>query len=146
MAVTISLYNNTVKRLLNKEVTYTTLKLMLLNNTASFTAANTTLSQVSNAGAYEVSGNGWAAGGQTLANVAVTVVTINDAKLDADDVIVTATGGAIGPAYKAVLYDDTDASDAPLAFIDFGQVEEAGQDTDFRVVWNASGILTLTYA
>ena len=145
MAVTISLYDHTVKKLVNKEWIYTTLRVMLLNNSATFTAANTTLSQVSNAGAYQVSGNGWTAGGETLANCAVTVVTTNDAKLDADDISVTASGGTIGPAYKAVIYDDTDSSDAPLAFIDFGGSQQAGDSTPFKILWNASGIITFTY-
>ena len=138
MAVTISRYNHTVKKLLNKEIDYTTLKMMLLNNSATFTASHTALASVNNTGAYEVSGNGWTVGGIALASVAVTVVATNDAMLDADDISVTATGGPIGPAYKAVIYDDT--GDVPLWFIDFGQVEEAGETTDFKFSFNASGI------
>lgn len=138
MAVTISRYNHTVKKLLNKEIDYTTLKMMLLNNSATFTAANTTLSAVNNAGAYEVSGNGWTTGGITLASVTVAIATTNDANIDAADISVTATGGSIGPAYKAVIYDDT--GDVPLWFIDFGQVEEAGDTTDFKFIFNAAGI------
>ena len=145
MAVTISLYNTAVKRLVNKEITYTTIKCMLLNNSATFTAADAALTTVTNAGAYQVSGYGWTAGGITLSNVAVTTVTTNDAKLDADDISVTASGGSIGPAYKAVLYDDTDASDFPIAFIDFDGAQEAGDTTDFKIIWNASGIITFTY-
>lgn len=153
MAVTISLYNNTVKRLLNKEVTFTTLRVMLLNASASFVASHTTLNQVAGTPTgtpahrpNEVYGNGWTEGGMTLANVTASVVTTNDAMLDADDVVATATGGPIGPAYAAVLYDDTDTNDAPLAYIDFGQAEQAGQDTDFKIVWNASGIISEVYA
>lgn len=138
MAVTISRYNHTVKKLLNKEIDYTTLKMMLLNNSATFTASHTALASVNNTGAYEVSGNGWTVGGIALASVAVTVVATNDAMLDANDISVTATGGSIGPAYKAVIYDDT--GDVPLWFLDFGQVEEAGETTDFKFSFNASGI------
>jgi len=145
MAVTISLYDHTVKKLVNKEVTYTTLKVMLLSASATFTAANTQLTQVTNAGAYQVSGNGWTAGGITIANVAVTTVTTNDAKLTGDNISVTASGGTIGPASAAVIYDDTDASDAPLAYIDFGGAQQAGDTTPFKINWNASGIITFTY-
>lgn len=140
MAVSISRYNHTAKKLLNKEVTYTTLKAQLLNATATFTATHTTLTQVNNAGAYQVSGNGWTAGGELLGSVAVTVVDTNDAMLDAADITKTATGGSIGPAYGCVIYDDTDAGDAPLWFINFDGVREAGEGTDFKIVWNASGI------
>ncbi len=140
MAVTISRYNHTAKKLLNKEVTYTTLKAMLLNATATFTATHTALTQVTNAGAYEVSGNGWAAGGETFGSVAVTVVDTNDAMLDANDISKTAAGGPIGPAYGCVIYDDTDASDAPLWFVNFDGSREAGEGTDFKIVLNASGL------
>mgnify|MGYP000205017885 CR=1 FL=1 len=142
MAVTISRYNHTVKKLLNKEIDYTTLKMMLLNNSATFTATNTTLDQVAGANtpprANEVSGNGWTTGGIALASVTVAIATTNDANIDATDISVTATGGSIGPAYKAVIYDDT--GDVPLWFIDFGQVEEAGETTDFKFIFNAAGI------
>lgn len=146
MAVTISLYNNATKRLANKEITLTTLKAMLLNNTATFDGANATLAAVAGAGnTKQVSGNGWTAGGVTLTNVAVTTVTTNDAKLDADDVVVTATGGPIGPAYACVVYDDTDVNDAPLFYIDFGSAQTAGDTTDFKIVWHTDGIITFTY-
>ena len=90
----------------------------------------------------EVYGNGWTQGGETLANVTVTVVTTNDTMLDADDINVTATGGPLppSPAYAGVLYDDTDSGDAPLAYIDFGQDLQAGETTAFKVVWHANGL------
>src|SRR3990172_7932351 len=116
MAVTVSLYNHTVKKLVNKEVTYTTLRVQLLSNTATFDATHTALTTVNNAAAYELAGNGWTTAGMTIANVALTTVTTNDAKLDGDDISVTATGGPIptAAAYKAVIYDDTEVSDMPL--------------------------------
>ena len=146
MAVTISRYNHTAKLLLNKEITYTTLKCMLLDSNAVFNAADTLLSDVLAGAATEVSGNGWTAGGETLASVAVTTVTTNDAMLDAADITVTATGGSIGPASAAVIYDDSMASplDAPLWYIDFGGAEQAGVGTDFKITFNASGIAQIT--
>ena len=136
MAVTVSLYNQAAKKFANKEVTFTTLKLMLLNNTATFTAAHTAVSSLSS---NQVSGNGWAAGGVTLTTVAVTLVTTNGAMLDADDISITATGGDIGPAYKAVLYDST--TNDVLLFIDFGEAKQAGTGTPLLVQWHASGII-----
>lgn len=144
MAVTVSRYNHTVKKLLNNEINYSDLFWMLLNNSASFTATHTSIDDVAGADssparANEVFGNGWTEGGELLANCAVTVVNTNDAKIDADDISVLATGGSIGPAYKAALYEKT-SGDA-LLFIDFGQVEEAGEGTDFKVIFNANGII-----
>ena len=146
MAVTFSLYNTSVKRLINKEVDYANLKVMLLDATATFTATDTALTQVAGASnVKEVSGNGWDVGGELLGGVAVTTVTTNDAKLDATDVSVTAAGGSIGPAYAAVVYDDTDSNDAPLMYIDFGAAQTAGDTTDFKIVWHANGLVTFTY-
>ncbi len=139
MAVTYSQYDHTLKLLLNKEVTYTTLKVKLLDATATFTPGQTTVASVDGSGAKEVSGNGWPAGGPTLANVAVTQVTTNDAMIDADDVSQTATGGSIGPAYAALIYDST--SNKPLWYLDFGQAQSAGTTTDFKIVWDATGLL-----
>lgn len=143
MAVTMSLYNHTVKLAANKELTLTTLKVKLLDNTASFVATDAAVTTVDAAGTKEVSGNGWASGGPTLASVAVTTVTTNDAMLDADDVSVTASGGSIGPAYAALVYDAT--SSKPLIYIDFGQVQAAGDTTDFKIVWDATGLIKWSY-
>lgn len=145
MAVTISAYNATARRLLDKSLTLTTLKIMLLDNNATFDATHTNLTgPAGSANVNEVANGGWTTGGETLANVAVSTVTTNDAKLDADDVTVTATGSSIGPAYAAVIYDDTLANNDPIFYIDFGQAETAGEDTDFKIVFNANGILLAT--
>lgn len=143
MAVTMSLYDHTVKLIVNKEVTYTTLKVKLLDNTATFSASQTTVASVDGSGAKEVFGNGWTSGGVTLSSVAVTQVTTNDAMLDADDVAVTASGGSIGPVYAALVYDST--SNKPLVYIDFGQAQSAGSTTDFKIVWDATGIIKFSY-
>lgn len=139
MAVTYSAYDHTLQLIANKAVTYTTIKVKLLDNTASFMAGQTTVASVDGSGAKEVSGNGWPSGGPTLSNVAVTQVTTNDAMIDADDVSQTASGGSIGPAYAALVYDST--SNKPLFYIDFGQAQSAGATTDFKIVWDATGLI-----
>lgn len=139
MAVTVTLYNHTAKLFANGEVDLSALKVMLTSG-YSFSAAHTAISSVTGS---QVSGNGWTSGGELVGSAAVTTVTTNDAKLDGDDISKTATGGAIGPATAAVLYDAT--SSKPLAHIDFGATKQADDTTDFKVVWNASGILTWTY-
>lgn len=142
MADTIQLYNHTAKLFANKEITIgANLKVMLLDSDAAFDATDTNIGDVS---ADQVSGNGWAAGGEALQNAAVTTVTTNDAKLDADDITVTATGGTIGPASYAVIYDDAHASDVLLAFITFGSPQTATVGMDLVITWNANGIFTWT--
>lgn len=148
MAVTATLYNHSAKLFANSEVSLADLKFMLLSSGASFDATDTDIDDVAGVNtpprANEVSGNGWTAGGIAVASAAVTTVTTNDAKLDATDISVTASGGSIGPAEAGVIYDSD--SGKPLVWVDFDGAKEAGVSTDFKVIWNASGIVTWTVA
>lgn len=142
MAVTISLYNHTAARFASgANAVGDTYKVKLLT-AATFSAAHTTLAAT---GGTEASNAGYTAGGATLANVAVTSVTTNDAKFDADDVTWTASGAALAASY-AIIYNDSDTDDPPVAFIDFGGSLSADATKDFQLVWNASGIFTWTVA
>jgi hypothetical protein len=143
MAVSISLYNHTAKLFAEgSNAVGDTYKVKLLT-AATFDASHTTLAAT---GGTETTGaNGYTTGGQALANVAVTTVTTNDAKFDADDLTWSASGGSISAAY-GIIYNDTDADDPPLAFIDFDGSQSAGDGTDFKIVWNANGIFTFTVA
>lgn len=141
MAVTISVYNHTAKRFADgSNAVGDTYKVKLLT-AATFDATHTTLAATG--GTEATTATGYTAGGATLASVAVTTETTNDAKFDAADVTWTATGGAITASY-AILYNDTDANDPPVAFINFDGSQSAGDGTDFRIVWNANGIFTFT--
>jgi len=143
VAVTISLYNHTAARFADgSNAVGDTYKVKLLT-AATFDATHTTLAGTG--GTEATTGTGYTAGGAALTGVAVTTVTTNDAKFDANDASWTASGGAITASY-AILYNDTDANDPPVAFIDFGASESAGDGTDFKIVWNASGIFTFTVA
>ena len=141
MAITISLYNHTAKLFADgSNAAGDTYKVKLLS-AATFDASHTTLAATG--GTEATTGTGYTAGGATLANVSVTTVTTNDAKFDADDVTWTASGGSLTASY-AILYNDTDSNDPPLAFIDFDGSQSAGDGTEFRVVWNESGIFSFT--
>ena len=141
MAVTISLYNHTAKRFADgSNAVGDTYKVKLLT-AATFDATHTTLAATG--GTEATTGTGYTAGGQALAGVTVTTITTNDAKFDANDVTWTASGGAVTASY-AIIYNDTDTDDPPVAFIDFGGSESASDGTDFIIVWNASGIFTWT--
>lgn len=143
MAVTISLYNHTALRFANgANAVGDTYKVKLLS-AATFDASHTTLAGTG--GTEATTGTGYTAGGATLGNVAVTTVTTNDAQFDADDVTWSASGGSIAAAY-AIIYNDSDTDDPPVAFIDFDGSQSAGDGTDFKIVWNASGIFTFTVA
>lgn len=141
MAVTISVYNHTAKRFADgSNAVGDTYKVKLLT-AATFDATHTTLAATG--GTEATTATGYTAGGATLASVAVTTETTNDAKFDAADVTWTATGGAITASY-AILYNDTDANDPPVAFINFDGSQSAGDGTDFKIIWNANGIFTFT--
>ncbi len=143
MAPTISLYNHTRARFgSGANAVGDTYKVKLLT-AATFNATHTTLAATG--GTEVANGNGYTTGGATLANAAVTTVNTNEAKFDADDVTWAASGGAITASF-AILYNDTDADDPPVAFIDFDGAETAGTGTDFKIIWNANGIVTFTVA
>lgn len=144
MAVTMTPYNHTAKLLMNKEVDFSNLKVELLNASGVVDPAHTAKTNVDNAGAYEVFGNGWVQGGPTLANVAITTVDINDVMMDADDVSVTATGGTIGPAEHALVYDAISLK--PIIHINFGRSHDAGQGTPFNISFSTLGILRGVFA
>jgi hypothetical protein len=143
MAVTISLYNHTAQRFASGANAVADSYKLMLCTAATFNAADTTLAGITKT--EVAAANGYTAGGATLANVAVTTVTTNDAKFDADDVIWTAAGGSI-TASHGILYNDTDANDPPVAFVNFDGSKTAGTGTDFRVIWNADGIVTFAVA
>jgi hypothetical protein len=139
MALTISLYNHTAKLFADGSfIPGDTYKVMLCT-AATFDATDTTLAGITKT--EVVDGNGYTTGGLALTNVAVTTVTTNGAKFDADDLTWSASGGPIAASF-AILYNDTDSGDPPLALIDFDGTETAVNGTDFLIVWNASGIFT----
>lgn len=143
MAVTISLYNHTTARFADgSNAAGDTYKVKLLT-AATFNATHTTLAATG--GTEVANANGYITGGTDVTGVAVTTVTTNDAKFDADDTAWTASGGSITASY-GILYNSTDADSPPVAFIDFDGSKSAGDGTNFTIVWNASGILTFTVA
>lgn len=143
MPVTVSLYNHTAQRFADGSNAVGDTYKVKLFTAATFNATHAT--EAAAGGTEVANGNGYTTGGATLANVTVATVTTNDARFDADDVIWSASGGSITASF-ARIYNDTDNDDPPLAFIDFGGAETAGNGTDFRIVWNAAGIFTFTVA
>ena len=90
----------------------------------------------------EVSGTGYTAGGATMANNAVSIST-TVTKFDGDDVQWTTSTLT---ARYAVLYDSTpgsDATDPVIGYVDFGE-DKSSEAGTFKLVWNASGIFTIT--
>lgn len=133
-------------------LTTDTLKAALYNNTGTpdkaATQANTAYAAVGSAWATgnEVTDTNWAAGGRSLTTVASSVSS-NVYKLDADD---TTGGGNVTMSniYGALVYDNsitggTGASKQGICFNYFGGAQSVSSGT-FTIVWNASGIMTMT--
>lgn len=132
------IYNRYKANLLNKEVDMEgdTIKVMLLDNSHSFSATDTNISAVS---ANEIAGTGYSAGGETLASKSVTEGATT--KFDADD---EAWGSATFSAWHAVLYD-TSVSNQLICSFDFSG-EKAVSNGTFTVQWDSAGIITLSTA
>lgn len=131
------IYNRFKANLMNKEVDLEadTIKVILLNNSHSFTATHNVYSDIS---ANELStAGGYTAGGQALASKAVTQAATT--AWDAADISWTS---ATFTAYHAAIYDDTHATDDLICSIDFGGAQSVSSGT-FTIQWNASGIITL---
>jgi hypothetical protein len=139
VAVTVSLFNHTAKRFADGANAPGDTYKVALYTAVTFDATDTTLADVTKTEVAD--GDGYTTGGVALTGVAVTTVSTNGAKFDADDASWSATGSGITASY-AIIYNDTDADDPPVALIDFDGSEFAGDGTDFLIVWNASGIFT----
>lgn len=138
---TLQLYNHTAQRFASGANSSTDVYKVKLLSAGTFNAANVTLAETG--GTEVASGTGYTTGGQTLAGVTVTTVTTNDAMFDANDVTWAISGGSL-TAVAAVLYNDTDANDPPVAFLDFGGTRTVSSGNNFVLSWNANGIFTWT--
>lgn len=101
-----------------------TFKLMLMATGFSFnidthsTYADVSANQLATGSGYS--------GPVTLANVTVSEDdTDNNGNLVADDVVITASGGAIGPTPGAIIFDDTSSDDSVVGYVDFGSEQTA---------------------
>lgn len=127
-AVTVNIYDGFQADLANKEVDWEadTIKVALLDSSHSFTASDDVWSDIS---ANEVSGTGYTAGGETLANA--SVIEAATTLLDADN---TSWASATFTAHYAVIYDTSNANSL-MACIDFGTDETVSGGT-FTLDWD----------
>lgn len=144
MPVTVSQFDHNAQRFASgANIAGDTYKVALYT-TATFSAAATTLAGITKT--EVAAGNGYTTGGATLAGVAITTVTTNDAKFDANDVSWTVpAAGSLSAAY-AILYNSTDANSPPVLFIDFGGTQTVTDGGIFQIIWDANGIFTFTVA
>jgi hypothetical protein len=88
-------------------------------------------------------GNGYTTGGNALSGVTYAQ-TGGVGKLDATDLVITASGGAMGTWRYVYLVDDTVAAKPLIGVWDVGSAVSLGDGDSRTLVWNASGIMTVT--
>lgn len=111
------LYDGTVGATINRDFEFDKLRLMLLDENATFTPTHSTLSEVTESGAREVYGSGWPQGGIELENVRV-VETTGGASITADDASKLIFGSSLNCRYGLIYHDE--GNKQPLVMIDFG--------------------------
>lgn len=112
-----------------------------LTNTAPV-ATNTILTDITQISAT----GGYTAGGYTLSGV-TWAETGGTAKLTITDLVITATGGSVGPFRYAVVYNDTATSplDALIGWYDYGSALTLADTETLTIDFDATnGVLTIT--
>lgn len=145
MAVTVTLYDHTTARFASGANAVGDTYKINLYSVFSFDAADTTKALAEGGATQLTTQYGYTQDTKELGSVTVSTVTTNDAKFDAADVQWTASGGAIGPASYAMVYNETDTDDPPVLYIDFGEAKTADAGTTFNITWHSDGIVTFTY-
>jgi hypothetical protein len=114
-----------------------TLKVMLTNSAPA--AANSVKADITEISA----GNGYTAGGATV-TISGSSQTSGTYKLTLADVVITASGGSIGPFRYVVLYNDTATNDELIGYFDYGSSISLAAGETFTVDFDAStGVLTI---
>jgi len=140
------LYGQFLSQALNKEIDWDTdtIKVALLTN--AYTPDQDAHNYLDDVVANEVSGTGYTAGGNTLANKtnAYNSAT-NVIVLDADD---TTWSSSTITARYAVIYDASPATNATkplIGYVDFGS-DQSSSNGNFTITWDATGIVRVTVA
>jgi len=140
------LYGQFLSQALNKEIDWDTdtIKVALLTN--AYTPDQDAHNYLDDVIANEVSGTGYTAGGNTLANKTNAYnAGTNVIVLDADD---TTWSSSTITARYAVVYDATPATNATkplIGYVDFGS-DQSSSNGNFTITWDATGIVRITVA
>lgn len=137
--------NNTAALDLNTD----TIKVALFDNTITPDRTVASASTAYAAGQWASGGvldaSGWPAVGRNLANIASGFST-GTYTFDADDTVSANSSTTLTNAYGCLIYEDTlttPVADQGICFNYFGGANSVTAGT-FTVVWNASGIFTVT--
>lgn len=140
------LYGQFLSQALNKEIDWDTdtIRVALLTN--SYTPDQDAHNYFDDVASFEVTGTGYTAGGNTLANKTNTYNSAtNVIVLDADD---TTWSSSTITARYAVIYNASPATNATrplIGYVDFGS-DQSSSNGNFTITWDATGIVRITVA
>ena len=138
---TAKVYGKFLQSMANKEIDLDTDVIKVMLCTSAYTPDQDT-HQYKSSVTNEVTGTGYTAGGATLGTVVVSYTAgTNTLMFDAADT--TWASSSITARY-AVIYDSTPATDATrplIAYIDLDS-DRTSVASEFKLTWNASGIIT----
>ena len=146
MAVIVGFYNKFIEYVGDGgiDLDNDTFKMELYNSNHQFTAVDDRRSQIQ--ANSLATANGYTSPGKNLTSV-TWIEAAGTLTFDAADTVLTASGGIIGIAGNAVIYSDTatvPAADLLMCSINFDGNQSAGDTTDFKIIYNASGIFTIS--
>lgn len=140
----LSVFDEALLNMLKDFVSTDNIKVALITNATVPAVGDTTpdlgdYTEVTAGGNYAAGGEALNTWGNMLSEAAGTVT------FDDTDASVTWAQHASNPtnAYYAIIYNDTDAGDACIAFIDLGGAVDMTAG-DLTITWDASGIFTVT--
>ena len=146
MAVTTQFFNNFIKDVGLKRVNLSTdvFKAILVNSYA-FDGTHEQKAQISG---EPVTGYGYTAGGEILANTDWDFDVVNGfTRFDGDDITWQAAGGDIGPITGAVIYNSTITdpnTNRLMCYVDFGETVTISQDSEFKLTFHSDGVFSIT--
>jgi len=145
MAYSVTLFDHTVIRFLQGLNSASDVYKINLYSAFTLDPSATTKAAAETGATQLPTSHGYSQDSKALTNVAVEAFTTNDGRFAADNVSWSASGGDIGPASYAMIYNDTDANKPPLLLISFGEAKTANDTTPFNIVWNSNGIILFSY-
>jgi len=143
MPVSVNLYNHTRLRFANGANSAADAYRINLYSAFTFDATATTLTAAETGATQLSTANGYTQYGKTLASVVIAVANTNGAAFDFADVQWDATGSGIAASH-ALIYNDTDTDDPPVAHINFDGTITAPSGTPFIIRPAAAGFITFS--